>query len=103
LEQAREQLEDEQSGRADLQRLLQKANGEAANWRQKCESGEGGVRSEEVEELKKKLSAKLLETESQLEAALAKAASLEKNNNRLKGELEDLTIEVERVSKKITI
>lgn len=98
LQSARDQLEEEQSGRADLQRLLQKANAEAANWRQKCESGEGGVRSEELEDLKKKLGAKLLDAESQLEAALTKAASLEKNNNRLKGELEDLTIEVERVS-----
>lgn len=28
LDQSREQLEEEQSGRADMQRLLQKANGE---------------------------------------------------------------------------
>jgi chromosome segregation ATPase len=94
LEQAREQLEEEQSGRADLQRLLQKANAEASTLKQKLESGEGGVRSEELEELKRKLGAKLLDTESQLEAALTKAASLEKNNNRLKGELEDLSIQV---------
>jgi len=98
LEQAREQLEEEQSGRADLQRLLQKANAEAANWKQKCESGEGGVRSEEVEDLKKKLGAKLLDAESQLEAALTKSAGLEKVNHRLRGEIDDLTIEVERVS-----
>ena len=38
-------MEEEQTGRADLQRLVQKANSEAAMWRQKCESGEGGVRS----------------------------------------------------------
>ena len=98
LQGARDQLEEEQSARSDQQRLLQKANAEAASWRQKAENGEGGVRSEEVEELKKKIGAKLLDTESQLEAALSKAASLEKNNNRLKGELEDLSIEVERVS-----
>jgi hypothetical protein len=68
--------------------------------KQKLESGEGGVRSEELEDLKRKLGAKLLDTESQLEAALTKASALEKNNNRLKGELEDLSIEVERVSVK---
>ena len=63
-----------------------------------CESGEGGVRSEELDELKRKLNAKLQDTESQLESALGKAASAEKANQRLRGELEDLTIEVERVS-----
>jgi len=90
-------VEEEQSGRADLQRLVQKANSEATLWRQKCESGEGGVRSEELEEIKKKFTARLLETESQLEAALSKATSMDKVNHRLRAELEDLSIEVERV------
>lgn len=98
VDQLRDQLEEEQSGRADLQRLLQKANSEAATWKQKLASGEGGVRSEELEDLKRKLNAKLQDTEAQLEAALSKAASLDKANGRLRGELEDLTIEVERVS-----
>ena len=48
--------------------------------------------------MKKKFTARLLETESQLEAALSKAASMDKANHRLRGELEDLSIEVERVS-----
>jgi len=50
-----------------------------------------------LDELKRKLSGKLLETEALLEAAQAKASSLDKVNNRLRGELEDLTVEVERV------
>ena len=61
------------------------------------ESGEGGVRSEEMEELKRKYNSKIQDLESQLEAALAKASSLEKARNRLQGELEDLSVEVERV------
>jgi myosin heavy chain 6/7 len=93
-----EQVEEEQGARAEVQRLVQKAQQEAANWKGKCDRGEGGVRSEEVDELKKKLNGKLLETESQLEVALQKCGTLEKNNNRLKGELEDLTIEVERTT-----
>ena len=97
LDSLRDQLEEEQGGRADLQRLVQKANAEAATWKQKCESGEGGVSSEALDDLKRKLGAKLLETESQLEAAVTKASSLDKSNHRLKGELEDLTLEVERV------
>jgi len=97
LDQLREQMEEEQSGRADMQRALQKANNEMQVWKQKCESGEGGVRSEELDELKRKLMAKIQETEAQLETALGKAANFDKNNKRLKAELEDLTIEVERV------
>ena len=69
-----------------------------AAWRHKCESGEGGVRSEEMEELKRKLNAKISELEAQLEAAQSKASALEKAKARLQGDLEDLTIEVERVS-----
>lgn len=77
--------------------MLTKANNEMAVWRHKCESGEGGVRSEEMEELKRKMNAKIMELEAHLEAAQSKASSMEKVKNRLQGELEDLTIEVERV------
>jgi len=98
LDQLKEQLEEEQGARSDMQRLITKANTEAATWRQKLEAGEGGVSSEALDELKRKLSVKLNETEAQLEAALGKASSLDKANHRLRGELEDLSVEVERVS-----
>ena len=55
-------------------------------WKRKCESGEGGVRSEEMDELKRKLNARLAEMEAQLEAAVSKASSLEKAKHRLHGE-----------------
>jgi TolA-binding protein len=77
---------------------LTKANNEVALWRHKCESGEGGVRSEELEEMKRKFNVKITELEAQLDAAQSKASSLEKVKNRLQGELDDLTVEVERVS-----
>ena len=97
LEHLKEQLDEEQEARAELQRLLTKANNEMAVWKHKCESGEGGVRSEEMEELKRKFNVKLQEMEAQMEAAQSKAASLEKVKGRLQGELEDLMVEVERV------
>ncbi len=97
LDQVREQLEEEQEGRADLQRALTKANNEIAVWRQKLESGEGGIRSEELDDLKRKMNAKLADVESQLEGAQSKASALEKAKNRLQGELEDVIIEMERV------
>ena len=93
----------DRSGGVDLQEQVQKANSEATLGRQKLDSGEGGVmRSEELDETQKKLTARLLETESQLEAALSKAASMDKDNHRLRAELKDLSIEVERVSVSLT-
>ena len=65
-------------------------------WKAKFESGEGGVRSEEMEEMKRKMNARLQEAEQALEAAHSKVNSLEKVKSRLNGELEDLMIEVER-------
>ena len=51
-------------------------------WRRKCESGEGSVRSEELDELKRKMNARLAEAEAQLEAAISKASSMEKAKHR---------------------
>ena len=98
MDQLKDQLDEEQAARSDAQRLIQKAQQEAASWKHKCESGEGGAGKEELEDLKRKLSAKLQEAESQLDTAQQKVASLEKANHRIKGELEDVTIELERVS-----
>jgi hypothetical protein len=47
---------------------------------------------------RRKLQAKLQDAEQNAEAANAKVSSLEKAKNRLQGELEDLSIDVERVS-----
>ena len=55
-------------------------------------------RSEELEELKRKMNAKLLDMEQQFEAAQARASQLEKTKTRLQGELEDTMVEVDRVS-----
>jgi chromosome segregation ATPase len=60
-------------------------------------------RSEELEEAKRKLAAKLTEAEEQVEAALNKCNSLEKVKSRLQGEVEDLMVDVERAnSSKLT-
>ena len=58
----------------------------------------GGVRSEEVEEAKKKLAAKLNEAEEQLEQALAKCNGLEKAKQRIQNELDDITVAFERAN-----
>ena len=47
-------------------------------------------RSEELEDAKRKLAAKVAEAEEQVEQALAKCSSLEKSKARLQQEMEDL-------------
>jgi len=58
----------------------------------------GGVRIEELDELKRKMNAKLAEAENELDAARSKIAQLEKAKTRLTGDLEDMSIEMERVN-----
>ena len=58
VDRLRDQLEEETEARADLARLLQKAQSEAQLWKRKFESGEGGVKAEEVDDIKKKLAAR---------------------------------------------
>ena len=97
LDAVREQLEEESEGRSDLQRQLSKANNEVQQWRTKFEQ-EGTARADELEESRRKLQAKFADAEQTAEAALLKVAALEKAKSRLTGELEDLMIDVERVS-----
>jgi len=103
VDRIREQLDEEQEARADLQRQLTRANNEAAVWRQKFESGEGGIRPEEMDELKKKLASRIQDGEAQLEAALAKVLGLEKAKNRSQMEAEALVAEVEKVCSPVAL
>lgn len=127
LDSLREQFEEEQESKAEVQRQLSKAHNEVQMWRSKCESG-GGASSEAVEELRyadstelktpnniskiqvwttskmfylffyrRRMQTKLNETEQNLEAASVKISQLEKVKIRMGQEMEDLVIEVERV------
>jgi chromosome segregation ATPase len=114
LEQAREQLDEEQESKIDLQRQVTKLNSEVQQWRSRFESeGKfnqfnllednkvlhlGMSRGEELEEAKRKLAGKLNEAEEQVEAALIKCNALEKAKSRLHGEVEDLMVDVERAN-----
>lgn len=91
------ELEDENARKNELQKLLTNANVEAQQWRAKYET-EGVARAEELEEAKRRLSAKLHDAEEQMEAALAKCSSLEKSKCRLQTEMDDLMADVERVN-----
>merc|ERR1711872_949883 len=81
---------EEVESKGELHRALSKATTEAQMWRTKYEQ-EGIARAEELEEAKRKLTAKLAEAEEQVEQALGKCSSLEKTKNRLACEVEDPT------------
>ena len=122
----REQFEEEQEAKAELQRGMSKANSEVAQWRTKYET-DAIQRTEELEEAKyiilstfaninpfllslftqaqiiplhyrKKLAQRLQDAEESIEAVNSKCASLEKTKQRLQGEVEDLMIDVERAN-----
>uniref|UniRef100_T1GWF3 Myosin motor domain-containing protein n=1 Tax=Megaselia scalaris TaxID=36166 RepID=T1GWF3_MEGSC len=97
LDNLREQVEEEAEGKADLQRQLSKANAEAQVWRSKYES-DGVARSEELEEAKRKLQARLAEAEETIESLNQKCVALEKTKQRLSTEVEDLQLEVDRAN-----
>merc|ERR1719431_2429672 len=68
LDAVKETLEEEVEFKAEMQRALSKATTEAQMWRTKYEQ-EGIARAEELEEAKRKLTAKLAEAEEQVEQA----------------------------------
>uniref|UniRef100_A0A8C1YYN3 Myosin, heavy chain 7B, cardiac muscle, beta b n=1 Tax=Cyprinus carpio TaxID=7962 RepID=A0A8C1YYN3_CYPCA len=91
----REQFEEEQEAKSELQRALSKANAEIAQWRTKYET-DAIQRTDELEDAKKKLVARLQSSEEAVEASNAKCASLEKTKHRLQTEIEDLMVDLER-------
>ncbi|XP_017772942.1 PREDICTED: myosin heavy chain, muscle isoform X7 [Nicrophorus vespilloides] len=97
LDNIREQVEEEAEAKADIQRQLSKANAESQLWRSKYES-EGVARSEELEESKRKLQARLAEAEETIESLNQKVVALEKTKQRLATEVEDLQLEVDRAT-----
>ncbi len=82
---------------ADLQRQVKKFQDEAHMWKAKFDSGEGGVSSEAMDEIKKKLSKQVRAVEDQLESAQSKASSADKDRRRLQAELEDAMVDAEKV------
>lgn len=120
-QQLRDALDDEQDSKSELQRLISKANAEAAQWRARYEGtlllmfrgfkpchkwqisthpslGEGMSRSEEVEEARRKLAVKMQEVQEQVDQANMRVASEEKKRHKLQQELEDAQVDAERAN-----
>ena len=98
MEQLKEKIEDEQIGKADLQRQLVKAQNEVSSLKQKLEQAESnGIQPEELEDLKRKMGVKIQDGEAQLESALSKLVGLDKLKTRLQMEVEALALDLEKV------
>uniref|UniRef100_UPI00358FDCDE myosin-16-like n=1 Tax=Myxine glutinosa TaxID=7769 RepID=UPI00358FDCDE len=97
LELVRDQLEEEQESKSELQRLVSRLNTELSTWRSKYET-DAIMRTEELEEAKKKLATRVQEAEEAMEVAQAKCTSLEKVKVKLQTEVEDLTIDLEKAN-----
>jgi len=93
----REQLEEEQEGKAEALRQISKLNAEIQQWKARFE-GEGLVRLEEIEDAKRRLQQKVQDLTDANEAANAKIASLEKTRSKLMGDLDDAQVDVERAA-----
>ena len=89
MEYFREQSEAETGAKLELQRTLSFANAEVAQWRTKYET-DAIQRTEELEEAKKRLAEKLIQSEEDGEASRAKNTQLEKVKARLSNELDDI-------------
>lgn len=97
LESIRVQLEEESEARLDLERQLVKSNGEAQQWHARYD-GEAAARIEEVEELRRKYTARIQELEEHIESLCVKVNNLEKQKSRLQSEIEVLIIDLERAN-----
>uniref|UniRef100_A0A1L8E5E1 Paramyosin n=1 Tax=Nyssomyia neivai TaxID=330878 RepID=A0A1L8E5E1_9DIPT len=95
LDSVRLQLEEESEARLDLERQLVKMTGEAQTWRAKYDA-EAAARAEEIEELRRKYTARIQEQEEHIESLLVKLNNLEKQKSRLQSEVEVLIIDLEK-------
>ena len=92
----RERIEDESEKKSDALKALSKASAEIQLWKSKFET-DGLARIEELDGSKQKLTARLGEAEETIESLNLKVATTEKTKHRLEAELEDISLEYERV------
>lgn len=96
IEKLEEQMDEEQELKTELQKQLTKSVNESGLLRQKLEALEATVKPDEMDELKRRMVARVQEMESQLEATVSKAMAMEKARNKLQAEVEALTLELDK-------
>merc|ERR1711902_202393 len=96
LENLREKLENEAMRKSDALKALSKSQAEIQLWKSRYET-EGMGRIEELESARAKLQAKIVENEELVDVLQAKVANAEKSKGRLGSDLDDISMEYERV------
>merc|ERR1712149_119436 len=96
LENLREKLENEAMRKSDALKALSKAQAEIQLWKSRYET-EGMGRIEELESARNKLQSKIVENEELVDVLSTKVANAEKSKGRLGSDLDDLSMEYERV------
>merc|ERR1712201_23850 len=96
LENLREKLENEAMRKSDALKALSKSQAEIQLWKSRYET-EGMGRIEELEGARAKLQSKIVENEELVDVLSTKVANAEKSKGRLSTDLDDLSMEYERV------
>merc|ERR1711899_328147 len=96
LENLREKLENEAMRKSDALKALSKSQAEIQLWKSRLET-EGMGRIEELEGARNKLQSKIVENEELVDVLSTKVANAEKSKGRLATDLDDISMEYERV------
>merc|ERR1712002_265978 len=96
LENLREKLENENMRKSDALKALSKAQAEIQLWKSRFET-EGMGRVEELEAARNKLQSKIVESEELVDVLTTKVANAEKSKGRMNAELDEISMEYERV------
>merc|ERR1712152_83276 len=96
LENLREKMENEAMRKSDALKALSKAQAEIQLWKSRFET-EGMGRVEELEAARNKLQSKIVENEELVDVLSTKVANAEKSKGRLGADLDDISMEYERV------
>merc|ERR1712158_39995 len=96
LKNLREKLENEAMRKSDALKALSKAQAETQLWKSRFET-EGMGRIEELEGARNKLQAKIVENEELVDVLTTKVANAEKSKGRQAADLDDLSMEYERI------
>merc|ERR1711936_581445 len=92
---AKEALDEESAGRENILRLCSKAEGDAAQMRQKYEV-EAIAKGEELEMTKMKLTARNTEAEATIDNLNAKLTQIEKAKSKVQGEINEMTTNLDQ-------
>merc|ERR1712001_209280 len=96
LENFREKLENEAMRKSDALKALSKSQAEIQLWKSRFET-EGMGRVEELESARNKLQSKIVESEELVDSLSTKVANAEKSKGRQATDLDDFSMEYERV------